>query len=323
MEKKLQYMVIGVGGTGGPIGCYMLRAGFPVTLIARGEHLKALQEKGLVLERPKDSFTIEKVNAFDMPSFAKAVEEETAARPDVIFVCVKGYGLDGTYDFIQKIAGKDTVVIPILNIYGTGGVMQEHLKDYLVTDGCIYVAGQKKAPGVILMKGEILRVIFGTREPLTGEAAARYLPVLQQVEKDLNASGITGVLSDNIQRDALLKFSYVSPQGAVGLYYGVSAGAMQKEGKERESFKECIKEIDDLAHAMDITFSEDIVARNLKILDDLAPNMTTSLQRDIASGGKSEIDGLIYGVVRLADQYHLAMPEYRKIAAALEERGLH
>ena len=39
-----KYLIVGTGGTGGSIGGYMARAGKDVTFIARGEHLKAMQE---------------------------------------------------------------------------------------------------------------------------------------------------------------------------------------------------------------------------------------------------------------------------------------
>ena len=74
-------------------------------------------------------------------------------RPEVILVCVKGYSLDGIYEFIRRIAKPQTIVIPILNIYGTGAKMQEKLPGMLVTDGCIYVSANIKEPGVILQHG--------------------------------------------------------------------------------------------------------------------------------------------------------------------------
>ena len=55
----------------------------------------------------------------------------------MIFVCVKGYSLADTVPFIRKAAGRDTVVIPVLNIYGTGRALQAELPELLVTDGCI------------------------------------------------------------------------------------------------------------------------------------------------------------------------------------------
>lgn len=73
--------------------------------------------------------------------------EHYAEHPDVIFVCVKGYSLQETIPFIKRIARKNTIVIPVLNIYGTGGKMQKELPDLLVTDGCIYVSANIKEPG--------------------------------------------------------------------------------------------------------------------------------------------------------------------------------
>ena len=162
------------------------------------------------------------------------------------------------------------------------------------------------------MNGDILRVIFGVRD------ASEYRDDLKQIESDLIKSGISGELSDNIALDALLKFSYVSPQGACGLYYNVPAGDIQRPGEIRDCFAGLVHEIDILAQAMDIHFKEDIVKRNLAILDSLSEDATTSLQRDIMNGKDSEIDGLIYEVVRLADRYNADLPIYKKIAAALK-----
>lgn len=301
-----KYLIVGAGGTGGPVGAYLARAGKDVTFIARGDNLNALRSRGLKVIRPNDEFTLDHVKASELKSYNEI--------PDVIFVCVKSYSLDALIPELQRIADKNTIIIPILNVFGTGGMMQRSFPDTLVTDGCIYVAAQIKEPGCIQMNGDILRVIFGVRD------RSEYRDELKEIEADLNESGITGILSDNIVRDALLKFSYVSPQGACGLYYGVPAGEIQKPGEIRECFAGLVHEIETLALAMDIHFEEDIVNRNLDILDTLVPSATTSLQRDIAAGNLSEIDGLIYEVVRLADKYNVEAPIYRKIAAALKEK---
>ena len=44
------------------------------------------------------------------------------------------------------------------------------------------------------------------------------------------------------------------------------------------------------------------------------------MQRDMEAGKQSEVDGLIYQVVRLAEQYGVDVPEYRKIAEAVKNR---
>ncbi|MDO5540542.1 MAG: 2-dehydropantoate 2-reductase [Eubacteriales bacterium] len=302
----MKYLIIGAGGTGGCLGAYMTEAGKDVTMIARGAHLKAIQENGLRMETTrKGNYTVPYVKPMKM--------EDYQEHPDAIFVCVKGYSLEDTIPFIKDTAKKDTVVIPVLNIYGTGGRMQEKLPDLLVTDGCIYIAGEIKEPGCLWQNGDIFRVVFGVRNP------AEYRPVLKEIQKDLLDSGIDGILSENIRRDALKKFAYVSPAAACGQYYDVSAGEMQKPGEIRETFAALIGEIDKLARAMDIDFEEDIVKTNLDILDALTPEASTSMQRDIRQGKNSEIDGLIYEVVRLGEKHGVELPVYRKIAEKLKE----
>ena len=51
---------------------------------------------------------------------------------------------EDTIPFIQRVAKPSTIVIPVLNIYGTGAKMQEQLPKLLVTDGCIYVSANIK-----------------------------------------------------------------------------------------------------------------------------------------------------------------------------------
>ena len=300
----MKCLIIGAGGTGGVVGYYMTKAGKDVTLIARGAHLEQMQTNGLILEKMWDQSTETiTVRASDMEHYTE--------QPDVILVCVKGYSLTDTIPFIQKVAKKDTVVIPILNIYGTGAKMQKELSELLVTDGCIYVSANIKEPGVLLQHGKILKVVFGVREK---EA---YRPVLKEIEKDLCDSSIYGVLSENIRRDALEKFSYVSPIGAAGLYYHATAGDFQKEGEQRETFKAMIREIAALADAMGVPFEKDMVDVNLRILANLAPEATTSMQRDVYAGKSSEIDGLVYEVVRMGREHGVPVPVYEKVAEKL------
>ena len=244
----MNYLVIGAGGTGGAIGGYLSRAGKEVTLIARGAHLEAMQKKGLHFETPDGAFTVP-VNA--------CTAEEYHETPDVVFVCVKGYSLEGIVPFLNRICQKNTVVIPILNIYGTGGRLQGQMEKAMVTDGCIYIASEIKEPGTILLSGSIFRVVFGPRQDTPRPVKDAMLPVLSAVCDDLKDAGILPVLSDSIERDALQKFSFVSP---------------------------------------------------------MAPTATASMQRDLRDGKPTEMDGLIFEVVRLGKRYHVPTPVYEMVA---------
>ena len=104
----MKYLVVGAGGTGGCIGAFMTEAGKDVTLIARGEHLKRMREHGLVMETTlKGNFVVNPIKATDM--------EHYNDRPDVVFVCVKGYSLPETVPFLRRICDAHTIVIPCGN----------------------------------------------------------------------------------------------------------------------------------------------------------------------------------------------------------------
>ena len=315
-ESHLKYMIVGTGGTGGAIGAHLAHSGHNVIFIARGRQLEALRNDGLMLHRPDAEFTIDPVCAYSMDDYS------SDEAPDVIFVCVKGYSVEGTISFIKNVAGPRTIVIPILNVFGTGASMQESLEGVTVLDGCIYIWTELREPGIVWMSGTIFRVVFGLRrdqKDLEENLGDR----LDRIRADLNASGITGIISDNIERDALRKFSFVSPQGAVGLYYNVTAGAIQKPGEIRDCFAGLIREISELANAMGLSFGEDVAASNLRITDESDPGVTTSMQKDVAEGRKSEINGLIYEVVRLGERYGVKVPLYTKIAEELSSRGIN
>ena len=235
----MKYLIYGAGGIGGCLAAFLAQGGKDVSLIARGAHLEAIQKNGLVLETGHGTFAVP-VRACE--------QEQVTVKPDVIFVCVKGYSLEGTLPTLKRLSDGHTIVIPLLNIYGTGARLQPELSPALVTDGCIYIAAEIKAPGTVHMSGDIFRVVFGPRTP------EEYRPELEEVARDLNDCGIEGILSQNIQRDALMKFSVVSPMAACGIYHHIQVGGMQVPGQPREDFKALVAEIGALAQAVGYPF---------------------------------------------------------------------
>ena len=110
----MKFAIAGSGGTGGVLGAYLAKAGNDVTFLARGKHLEAIREKGLTLESQHNgNFTVYPVKACTM--------DEYADRPDVLLVCVKYYDIEAAIELARRTAGEDTIVLPILNVYGTGG----------------------------------------------------------------------------------------------------------------------------------------------------------------------------------------------------------
>ena len=316
----MKYVIIGAGGTGGAIAAYLGHYSNQlgsdnapdVTVIARGAHLAAMKEKGLIIHSAKLGNQTVKMKCCTM--------EEYNDTPDVILNCVKYYSLQDTIDFVNRVATKDTLVIPILNVFGTGGTMQSKLKNAVALDGCIYIFSMIEAPGVIKHPTEIFRIFFGFRKGQRQELIAsglspeKYEKIAKQAEADLSASGIDAKLTDTIEKDALKKFSFVSPMGAASLYYSGTGKDFQVPGPKQDTFFALVREVEALGNAMGITYDEDLIEINRKIMMDLTPDSTTSMQRDIAAGKDSEIDGLVHRIVRLADEYGIDLPTYRMIS---------
>lgn len=297
----MKYLIVGAGGTGGMISAYMSQAGLDVTLIARGSHLHEIKYHGLNVMPTWDKPYNVAVKVCEQPEYKE--------NPDVIFVCVKGYQLEGVIPFLRSVATSDTVIIPVLNGFGVAEKLKIQLPEPKVISGLIYITANKQAPGTIRIQGEIFRIIFGTSDGKTDN------PILIEVANDLQSCGIDGVYSPMIDAEILKKFSLVSPWAACGLQFNVNAGEIQKQGYIRKFYIKLVQEVESLGKAdgMTIDLDEDLVKTNLAIIDSVAPTAITSLQRDIETGKQSEIGNLILDVVRRADMLGVEVPTYKKV----------
>ena len=138
----------------------------------------------------------------------------------------------------------------------------------------------------------------------------------------MQETGIQAHFTDQIQRDALVKFSFVSPMGAAGLYLDAVSNDFQKPGEARDLFVGLVKEVIALGTAMGITFEDDLLEKDLQLMDGSEKGMTTSMQRDVAKGGKSEFAGLVTRIAEMGKEYGVPTPLYDKIAAWGRERGI-
>ena len=308
----MKFLVIGTGGTGGCIGGYLARQGEDVTFIARGKHLEKMKKDGLQVYSVRiGDFNINPVKACTM--------EEYSEVPDVVFVCVKYYSLQETLGFLKDIVDEHTIVIPILNVYGTGGKMQKELS-CTVTDGCVYIFSMIEAPGVIRQGAPIFKMYFGFRKDQAFTKEQEEL--LKDVEEKLNQAGVEAYYTTHIEKDALQKFACVSPMGTAGMYYGAVAGDLMKEGEMRETFLGLSREVEAVGKALGLHYDTSLEVISDNVLKGLTMTATTSMQRDVMAGGLSEVDGLVHEMVRLGHELGVPVPNYEKISLWAIEKGI-
>ncbi len=300
----MKYLIVGTGGIGGSLGAFLAHAGKDVTFIARGEHLKQINQNGLKVS--SDIF-----GEFVVNNASAVTEEEYSGKADVIFVCVKGYALKGIKDLLIKASLPSTVIIPVLNGLNIGDKIEKMIgEDKTLLDGCLYLHGYIENPGEIKQIGASNKILFGIRKDRTAD-----MSILEQIKNDLTAAGMNAVIADNIACDIYKKFACNASFGVCGAYYGIKTGDMQYDGIYRSTAVELLKELNELATAQGVEFDEDLVEASLRFIDNFSPDAKSSFQRDIEAGKQSEIDTLLFDVVKSCREYGVNATSFEKIAA--------
>src|SRR5215813_8906776 len=102
----MKFLIVGAGAVGAYMGALMARAGYDVTLHARGPHLRAMQQKGVRVISADDDFTAR-------PRIVGNLEE--AGPMDVVFLCVKAHGLPDLVPQLRPALGPETTVVGTQN----------------------------------------------------------------------------------------------------------------------------------------------------------------------------------------------------------------
>jgi 2-dehydropantoate 2-reductase len=157
--------------------------------------------------------------------------------------------------------------------------------------------------------GKIFRLVYGAHKDTVVPRGT-----LEAVRQDLEESGIKAEISPDINRDTFVKWSFISAMAVTGAYYDVPMGEVQKPGKVRDTFIGLSEESAALGRKLGIEFKEDIVEYNLKVIDKLAPESTASMQKDIAKGHESEVQGLLFDMITAAEEQGIDIPTYRMVA---------
>ena len=104
---QMRIAVFGTGGVGGYFGGRLAEAGEDVIFIARGDHLRAIKEKGLKVDSRNGDFVIYPAAATDTVSDVGVV--------DLVLVGVKAWQVPEAALAMQPLVGANTTVLPLQN----------------------------------------------------------------------------------------------------------------------------------------------------------------------------------------------------------------
>ncbi len=298
----MKIAVMGSGGVGGYFGARLALGGADVTFVARGAHLEAMRRHGLVIVGGPEEFHLRQVAAVDDPSRIGPV--------DFVLFTVKLWDTQAAIAAIEPIVGPDTTVISFQN-----GVLKD---DELVAafgaariiGGVCYVAASIARPGVIERTGPLERLVFGEFDGTSSPRAIRLLDACV-------AGGITAELSRDIRREIWEKFVFLVALSGATTTMRATIGPIRANPQTRAFLLDVMREVVAVGRAHGIGLPEDYAERRLKMADDVAPEMTSSMHHDLERGNRLEVRWLSGGVVELGRAVGVPTPLNRAIADIL------
>lgn len=298
----MRIAVIGAGAVGGYFGGRLATSGNDVVFIARGKTLQALRSAPLRVESINGDFEVN-VGATDNP---------TEAGPlDAVLVAVKSWQVPEAAAAIQRMPGRDSVVVPLQNGVEAPARLAAVLGAGRAAGGLCRIAAQTVAPAQIRHVWANPSIDFGEIEPLVkGDC-------LMRLHEAFVAAGVRCEIPADIVAAMWEKFLFVAPWGSLGAMTRLPIGPLCTVTEERARLRQGLHEVAEIARVRGIHLGRDSVEKTLAILSGLPEESTSSMQRDIMAGRPSELEEQTGAVVRLGRASGVATPVHDSIYAAL------
>ena len=292
---------MGSGGLGGYFGARLCKGGADVHFIARGEHLQAMRSEGLRVEGP-EPIHIAHVNATDDPAAVGVV--------DFVMISVKLWDTEAALQQIRPMVGPDTAIISFQN----GVLKDQYLRavydESRIMGGVGYVATTIDRPGVIRQTGPMQRLIFGEFD---GSRSTRGEALLAACL----AGGIKAEFSDNILCEIWQKYVFLVGLSGTTTTMRKTIGPIRENAQTRAFLADVMREVVAVGRSHGVGLPEDYAEVRMRLADEVAFDMTSSMHHDLERGKPLEVRWLAGGVVELGQRKGVPTPLNRAIADIL------
>jgi 2-dehydropantoate 2-reductase len=312
----VRFAIVGAGAIGAYVGAALARGGSDVTLIARGEHLRAIQDRGVRVLSPRGDFAAHPPATDDLDAIADA---------DVVFVALKAYGLAELAPRIGAALTPGAVVIPAQNgmpfwyFHGEGGPLDGAVVESVDPGGVIarsidpdrvvgcvvYCSTEILAPGVI-------RHVEGTRFAI-GEPTGVMSDRCREISAAFVAGGLKCPVEARLREQLWVKLIGNVAFNPVTALTGATLGelGLAEEMVEllRGVFAECVTVARALGIALPVSLE-----RRLEAGIAVGEHKTSMLQ-DLEAGKPLELGCLTGAIVELAARLGIPVPSTKAVHA--------
>jgi len=315
MEKKTieKVCIFGVGGIGGFFGgriAHRINAkeyvNLDISFVARGSHLDAINRNGLTVITPAETIVGKPTLATD--------DINNVPDPDLILLCVKGYGLGKAVKAIRPKVNKETVILPLLNGADIYDRIRANLDTGIVLPACVYVGTHIESPGVISQSGGDGKVLFGKDPGFPDFGAEKVIQFFERMEFNFqwNDDPFPAIWS---------KYIFIAAYGLATVYTGKTIGEILADEKAKQLTQDIMQEIKAIADAKGIDLPENIIEEAVNKANNFPFETKTSYQRDVETKGKLN-EGDLYGgtIVREGESLGVSTPVTKSIYTEIRNR---
>ena len=312
----MKFAVLGAGAIGAYVGAALARGGSDVTLIARGEHLRAMQSRGVRVESPRGDFTV------NVPATA---DFEAMAAADVIFVGLKAYSLPEAAPQLAEVMRPDALVIGAQNgipwwyFQRHGGALDGHRLQSVDPQGTVsraipsesvvgcvvYCSTELTAPGVI-------RHIEGTRFAI-GTPGGDVTEQHRGISGAFTAGGLKCPIAPNLREHIWLKLLGNAAFNPITTITRTTMGDIARSSSASACARAVMEECSAVAAALGIQFPVSVERRMEGAL--AVGDHKTSMLLDWEAGKPLELDCITGAVLEIADLVAEPVPTVRTLHA--------
>ena len=319
----MRFCVYGAGAIGGYMAVELASSGQDVCLVARGAHLRAIQQHGL------------KLVARGTEKVARIAAAENASAfgvQDVVICALKAHQAYDCATAFAPLLGPATAVLTAMNgipwwyFHGTGSRFEGHHLQSVDPGGrqwnaieprraigCVVEpACEVVEPGVVVHH-DLNRFIIG--EP-NGSRSSRVL----ELSKALTEAGFDAPIRDNIRWNLWLKLWGNVCFNPISVLTGATLDRIVGDPALRELSKTMMLEAKAVNEALGVQIPSDMMERRLAVAATLVGHKMSMLQ-DLERSRPLEIDALVTAVQELGDLTGVSTPMIDAVLALVQARG--
>jgi 2-dehydropantoate 2-reductase len=271
--------------------------------VARGKHLEAIRENGLVVKSPEfGTITCRPTLATDRIRELPPI--------DFFLITVKGYDLMEAAASMEDHVKENTMILAPLN----GADIHERLRIKIHTGrilpSCAYISSYIENPGVVLT-GKPGKIIFGKDPAYPDETPHELFRLFQK-------ASINYEWKEDANPAIWEKYIFIASFSLISAYSNRTLDEILEEPSLKKDVIGIMNEINSIALKKKIQLPDGIIDLSLKKATMFPPGTQTSLQRDISQKkDKSELELFGGTILSLGKEMGIPTPTTRKICQKL------